>query len=84
MALTLRHQTAAEFAARLRAAYRDGDRTLRVRIARFVLARLTTGDITDAQMRAVFGLTVAQWSALKTRMQALVTADAALANSVGE
>lgn len=46
--------------------------------------RLDAGDITDAQMRAVFGLTLAQWSALKTRLTNMRTAYRAIDAARGE
>lgn len=74
MALTLRHQTPQQFAVRLRARFRAADRREAARIATWIMDRLDAGDITDAQMRAVFGLTLAQWSALKTRLSNMRTA----------
>lgn len=74
MALLLKHQTAEQFVARIRAAYRDGDPAVVVKIARFILARIQAGDITDAQCRTAFGLNVTQWNNLKTKMQNFVTA----------
>jgi hypothetical protein len=84
MALSLKHQTAAQFVARLREAYRNGERAQLVRLARFILTRLQAGDITDAQCRSAFGLTVAQWNALKTKMQTFVDADTVIRGAVGE
>lgn len=84
MALLLKHQTAEAFIARVREAYRNGDRERLVKIARFILSRIQAGDITDAQCRNAFGLNVTQWNNLKTRMQNLVTADNALNAATGE
>lgn len=74
MALILKHQTAEQFVARVRAAYREGDPAKVIKIARFILARIQAGDITDAQCRTAFGLNVTQWNNLKTKMQNYVTA----------
>lgn len=74
MALLLKHQTAEQFVARIRAAYRDGDAARVIKIARFILARIQAGDITDAQCRTAFGLNVTQWNNLKSKMQNFVTA----------
>ena len=74
MALLLKHQTAEQFVARVRAAYRDGNPAVVIKIARFILARIQAGDITDAQCRTAFGLNVTQWNNLKTKMQNFVTA----------
>lgn len=84
MALILKHQTAEQFIARVRAAYREGDPPVLVKIARFIISRIQAGDITDAQCRNAFGLNVTQWNNLKTRMQNLINADTAVQSAVGE
>ena len=84
MALLLKHQTAEAFIARVRQAYRDGDPVRLVALARFIIARIQAGDITDAQCRNAFGLNTTQWNALKTKMQNLITADNAVKSAVGE
>jgi len=84
MALLLKHQTAAQFIARFRAAYRDAERERAVQLARFILARIQLGDVTDAQARTAFGLTSTQWNALKTKMNSWVTARNTLQSAVGE
>ena len=84
MALILKHQTAEAFIARVRQAYRDGNSEQLVKIARFLIARVQAGDVTDAQLRNAFGLNVTQWNALKTKMQNLITADNAVRSAVGE
>lgn len=85
MALTLKHMNQTQFATRLREAYRNGERARLVLISRFILARIAAADITDAQCRTAFGgLTVAQWNALKAKMQAYIDADNAVRAAVGE
>lgn len=84
MALNLKHQTAAQFVARFREAYRNGERERLVQLTKFILSRIQAGDITDAQCRSAFGLTVAQWNALKTKMQTFVGADTVIRGAVGE
>lgn len=84
MALILKHQTPEAFIARVRQAYRDGNSEQLVKIARFLIARVQAGDVTDAQLRTAFGLNVTQWNALKTRMQTLITADNTVKSAVGE
>lgn len=84
MALLLKHQTAESFVAKVRAAYREGDPATIVKISRFILARIASADITDAQCRNAFGLNVTQWNALKTRMQNYITADNAVKAAAGE
>lgn len=84
MALLLKHQTAEAFVARVRAAYRDGNTDVLVKVARFIIARIQAGDLTDAQCRTAFGLNTTQWNNLKTKMQALINADNSLKAAVGE
>jgi len=84
MALILKHQTAETFIARVRAAYRDGDSETIVKVARFIIARVQAGDLTETQVRNAFGLNQSQWTTLKTKMQNLITADNAVKSAVGE
>ena len=76
MALQLRHQTAAEFAARfwarVRRAYQSGRSDEYARLLWWLTERLNAGDLTDAQARQSFNLaygrtlTAAQWTTLRT------------------
>lgn len=84
MALILKHQTPEAFIARVRQAYRDGDSERLVKISRFLVSKVQAGDITDAQLRTSFGLSVAQWNILKTKMQNLIASDNAVRSAVGE
>lgn len=72
MPLVLKHQTAAEFIARFREAYRNADRERMAQLAKWLLARIAAGDITDAQVRNTFGLNVQQWNNKKTLLEDLV------------
>lgn len=84
MAILLKHQTVEAFVARVRAAYRDGNPETLVKIARFLIARVQAGDLTELQIRTAFGLNVTKWNALKAKMQALIDADNAVKSAVGE
>lgn len=84
MALLLKHQTVQQFVARFREAYRNSDRERLIMMARFIVARIQSGDITDAQCRSAFGLNVTQWNALKSRMQNFITAQNTVQGAVGE
>lgn len=84
MALILKHQTAQEFVARFREAYRNGERERLVQLARFIISRIAAGDITDAQCRTAFGLNATQWSNLKTKMQNFINAADTVRGAVGE
>jgi hypothetical protein len=63
---TLVHQTAAQFAARLRAKFLNGGQAVACQLAWWLLRRIAAGQITDAQCRTAFGLTAAQWTTVKT------------------
>lgn len=84
MALILKHQTVQAFVARVREAYRNGERERLVQIARFIITRIAAGDITDAQCRNAFGLNSAQWNTLKTKMNNLIAASDTVRGAVGE
>lgn len=73
MALPLLHQTAAEFAARLRAKYRDSSREDCAKLATWLHDHFQAGDFTALQLRTAFGMTVAQFNAFVTKIQALRT-----------
>lgn len=76
MALNLIHQTAAQFAARfwdrVLFAQQTRDKVLRAKLIAWLLARITAGDLTDAQARTSFNtafnrtLNTAQWTTFKT------------------
>lgn len=76
MALTLHHQTAAEFAARfwqrLRSAYQAGDKLTYHRLVWWLWSRIQAGDLTSDQVRLSFnaaygrGLNTTQWNNLVT------------------
>lgn len=84
MALLLKHQTPAQFVARLREAYRNSDREKVINLARFIVSRIQAGDITDAQCRTAFGLTSAQWNTLKAKMNSWIAADNSVQSAVWE
>jgi len=84
MAIILKHQTVEQFIARVRQAYRDGNYEQIIKIARFLIARIQAGDITDAQCRTAFGLNNTQWNNLKTKMQNYINADNTVKSAIGE
>ena len=84
MALNLKHQTLAEFAARLRERYRNASREEAARIATFILNKIESGDVTETQIRNVFNLTVTQWATLKEKMTTLRTSWLAIQAAQGE
>lgn len=63
---SLVHQTPVQFAVRLREYVRSGERERACQLAWWLLRRIADGHITDAQARAAFGLTVAQWTNFKS------------------
>ncbi len=84
MAVLLKHQTVQQFVARVREAYRNGEKETLVRVARWILAAIQRGDITDANCRAAFGLNTTQWNALKKKMTNLVAAHTTIETAAGE
>ena len=76
MALTLHHQTPAEFAerfwSRLKAAYQAGDKLTYHRMVWWIWAKVQAGDLTNDQVRQSFNLaygrslTVTQWTGFVT------------------
>jgi len=84
MALTLQHQTLAQFAARLRQRYKTAGREEAARIAKFVLDHIEAGDVTDLQVRNAFGLTAGQWTTLKAKMTSMRTNYEAVQTAMGE
>jgi hypothetical protein len=69
-AFTLNHQTAAQFAARLREVYRTLEKEEVCRVAWWLIRRILAGHVTDNQVRNAFGMTVQQYNNFKTRLQA--------------
>lgn len=84
MALNLQYQTAAQLADKLRLRYLKSSREECARIARWILDHIDNGDFTDTQVRNAFGLTVAQYNALKTKWTNLRTAYNAVQSAQGE
>ena len=60
--------------ARVRELFRNGEAERLCEIARWILARINAGDLTDLQVRNAFGLTAGQYNALKNRITTLATA----------
>ena len=84
MALNLKHQTLAQFAARLRERYKQSKGEGCANIARFILRGLENGDFTDTQVRNAFGMTVIQYTAFKTKLTTLRNNWQAIQEAVGE
>ena len=71
MALSLQHQTPAEFVARFREAYRASDRETCARLAAKLYDWYAAGDVTASQIKTAFGLSDAQWLVFRDKVQAL-------------
>ena len=80
----LRFQTMAELMARIREAFRNRNREPLVQLARWIVNRITAGDMTDTQVRNAFGLTAPQYNVLKNRMTTLRDALNAVEGAAGE
>lgn len=84
MAIALRHQTAAQFAARLRERYKSASKEEAARIATWLLNHIDNGDFTETQVRNAFGLTAGQWTTLKAKLTTLRTQWQAIQAAQGE
>ena len=84
MALNLNHQTAAQFAARLRTRYQASSQIECARLAMWVLNHIDNGDFTETQIRNAFGLTTGQWTTLQTKLTNLRVAYNAVLAARGE
>ena len=84
MSLNLQHQTADEFAARLVARFKAASQFEKGRLATWIYDRYQAGDFTAAQLRAAFGMTVAEFSVFVTRVQTLRDHYLALQSEVPE
>lgn len=82
--LPLRWQTAAQFIARIRAAYQAFGKADLAHLATWILRRITDGTVTDNQLQAAFGLTSGQWTTLKARMQTLSNEQTDIDSSAGQ
>jgi hypothetical protein len=81
---TVLQQTGAQLAARFRAAYRAASREQAARLAYWLLERINAGQVTDAQVQSAFGLTAAQYTAMKARATTLHDGWAAVLAAAGE
>lgn len=85
MAIVLHHQTAQQFADRLRKRWRNSTREECARIAWWIRKRIVNGDVTQAQLRTAFDMTQAQWNALRdNKLIPLADAWQAVLDAVGE
>jgi len=75
---TFNHSTPTQLAQRLRERFRAASRLEALQIARFLSAR------TDAQLKALFSLTDAQTSALRSRLTDMTTTVDRIRATVGE
>ncbi len=84
MALVLNHQTAAQFAARLRERYRNASKVEACRLAKWMLDHIEAGDFTDTQVRNAFGLTAGQYTTIKAKWTTMRTNYEAVQAAAGE
>lgn len=80
--IALKHQTKAQFVARLRERYRTAKAGELAVLATWLVNHLDAGDITIAEIRTAFGLT--QANALITRARTLKDRAAGVAAAQGE
>lgn len=53
-------------------------------MAKWLLARVAAGDVTDVEARSAFGMNTTQWNSAKVRMTNLVANFDAVQNARGE
>jgi len=75
---TFNHSTPTQLAQRLRERFRDASRLEALQIARFLAA------LTDAKLKALFSLTNAQTTALRTKLTDMMTTVDRIRATVGE
>jgi hypothetical protein len=81
----LEHQTAAQFADKLRFEYRESMRERVCYLAWWLLRRINEGSFTDAQVRNAFGMTTQQYGTFKTnKLEPFHDHWAAVLTAVGE
>lgn len=71
MALVLQHATLAQLGTAFRARFLASTGAETARLARWLLERIQDGTFTETQVRTFFGLTLAQWNTLKTKLETL-------------
>lgn len=70
--MELKHQTITQFANRIKKRWDESSRYDRARLAAWLYKKYNTGEITQAQIRTVFGLdTTQKWEAFRDRILAL-------------
>lgn len=84
MALVLQHATLAQLGATFRERFRSSEGAETARLARWLLGRIQDGTFTETQVRTFFGLTLAEWNTLKTKIQTLRDHWAAVLAARGE
>lgn len=77
-------QTGAQFLQRLRERFRNSDKDDSAKIARWIINRLDSGNVTALQLRTAFGLTVQQWATLEARLREMKSAIEAVDRAKGE
>ena len=76
--------TGAELTTYYRESYKNGSNGGLSPVASRVIEWIDKGRFTDTQVRTAFGLSVAQWTILKNKMAALVSANITILSAVGE
>ena len=71
VAPVLQFQTGSQFLDRLRAMYKKAADLECARLARWIANRVDAGDVTVLQIRTAFGMTSAQWTTFKVKLDNL-------------
>ena len=78
----MRFATAQQFADYLKSIYQELTGEQQAHLCWWINNRLVAGDVTDAQMQNLFGLTTGQWNTKKTKIQTLAAQYEAVINAV--
>ena len=78
------YATKSKLAIAFRELFRRSRKQETARMARWILDRIDSGFVTEAQIQSVFGLTAGQWTTLKAKLTDLRAAHVAANNAQGE
>lgn len=82
--MKLKHQTEDQFLAKFRERFRGATGEEAAELAAWMMDKIDDGSFADLKIRTVFGVTVAQWTALKKRLKDLQTSKKAIKSAKGE
>jgi hypothetical protein len=82
--MKLKHQTEEQFLAKFREKFKNAVADEAAELATWMMDKIDDGSFADLKIRNVFGVTGAQWTALKKRLKDLQTSKKAIKSAKGE